>query len=268
MRRRGAVLFLLLITGLVVAVYALRIDQIRVAGVQSLSAHDIVKASGIEPGERILWVRLSAAERRIERIPAVADAVAERSLPDTVVIHVRERVPLARLDGARTLVTDDEGVVFAARDRIVEPVLYGWKGAKREGTRLDARSRKVLAAYPRFPSFLRQRARKIIVAPSIVLTLRGGTQVRFGSTNDLEAKAQTAVAVLRAEHGHKIEYVDVRSPSVPVAKERVPPTPSPTPAPVPAAPVAPAPSSATPAPLSPTPAPASPRGAATPSSPR
>ena len=261
MKRRWVVFFLLLATGLTVAVYALRIDQIRVTGVESLSAHDIVKASGIEPGERILWVRLSAAERRIEGIPAVADAVAERSLPGTVVIHVRERVALARLDGARGLVVDDDGVVFNVRDQVVEPVLYGWNGRKREGTKVDARSRKVLAAIPRFPTLLRERARKIVVAPSLVLTLSGGTQVRFGSTNDLEAKAQAAVAVLDAERGHEIDYVDVRSPSVPVAKRHVPVTPSPTPG---------APAGASQAPGNPTPtsAPASPRGAATPVSPR
>jgi cell division protein FtsQ len=272
--RRFLVVPLLLVTGVTIAVYVMRVEQVRVTGIRSLSASDVVRASGVRTGERILWLRLTEAERRIERIPAVASAVAERSLPATVVIRVRERVPLARLDGARELVVDANGVVFAGRGEPVAPVLYGWKQATPgkqhrkliavvEGAHLDVRSRRVLDAIPRFPSALREGLRKIVVEPSVVLTLRGGTQIRFGSINDLEAKAQVAQAILAAEKGEPIEYVDVRSPSVPVAKRRPPPTPSPSPTPA-GAPVgaAPAPTS-TPPPAVPT-APATPAAGASP----
>jgi cell division protein FtsQ len=264
--RRFLVLPLLLVSGVTVAVYVMRVDQVRVTGLRSLSARDVVRASGVRTGERILWLRLSEAERRIERIPAVENAVAERSLPDTVVIRISEREPLARLDGARDLVVDSHGVVFRARGEPVAPVLYGWKAhrpsrpdprggageAIAEGARVDERSHHVLNAIPRFPGPLRESIRKITVASSVVLTLRGGTQVRFGSINDLEAKAQVAQAILVAEKGHPIAYVDVRSPTVPVSKRREP-SPSPTAAgagpgrvtapattPPPAAPTAPA----------------------------
>jgi cell division protein FtsQ len=272
--RRFLILPLLLVTGVTIAVYVMRVEKVRVTGIRSLSASDIVRASGVRTGERILWLRLTEAERRIERIPAVASAVAERSLPGTVVIRVHERVPLARLDGARELVVDAHGVVFAALGEPVAPVLYGWKGKKKaggassmvgsppieEGARVDVRSRRVLDAIPRFPSALRETARKIVVEPSVVLTLRGGTQIRFGSINDLEAKAQVAQAILASEKGHPVEYVDVRSPSVPVSKRRPPPTPSPSPVPVqPAG----APSS-TAAPAASTPPPAVPTAPATP----
>lgn len=257
--RAWAILPLLLVTGVTIAVYVLRIEEVRVTGVRSLPARDVVRASGLEPGERILWVRLSAAERRIERIPAVAEAVAERSLPATVVIHVRERVPLARLDGVRELAVDEEGLVFHARDSAVDAVLYGWKGTRRQGGHVDDRSRRVLAAIPEFPDELRDRARKIKMTPSFVLTLSGGVQIRFGSLNHLQAKADAAEAVLEAERGHRLEYVDVRSPSVPVAKRRVPPTPSPTPS---------AQGRAASAPPAPSAAPAATPVAATPATPR
>jgi cell division protein FtsQ len=266
--RRYLILPLVLVTAVTIAVYVLKVEQVRVTGLTSLSARDVVRASGVRTGERILWLRLTEAERRVERIPAVANAVAERSLPGTVVIRVREREPIARLDGARELVVDSHGVVFRARGEPVAPVLYGWKTSKRtvkiaEGIRVDERSHRVLDAIPRFPAALQTSVRKIVVAPSVVLTLRGGTQVRFGSINDLEAKAQVAQAILGAEKGHPVEYVDVRSPTVPVAKRRVPPTPSPTPG-VPAAgvPTAPTAPSATPPPSTPT-APATPQAGAT-----
>ena len=260
--RRFLILPLLVVTGVTIAVYVMKVEQVRVTGIRALSAADVVRASGVKTGERILWLRLTEAERRIERIPAVANAIAERSLPGTVVIRVRERVPLARLDGARELVVDSHGVVFAARGEPVSPVLYGWQGKKKEGGRVDVRARAMLDALPRFPSSLREAARKIIVRPSVVLTLRGGTQIRFGSINDLEAKAQVAQAILASEKGQPVEYVDVRSPSVPVSKRRPPPTPTPSPPPV-QAPSTAQPVATTPPPAAPT-APATPATGASP----
>lgn len=258
--RRFLILPLLAVTAVTIAVYVMKVEQVRVTGIHSLSAADVVRASGVETGERILWLRLTEAERRIERIPAVANAIAERSLPGTVVIRVRERVPLARLDGARELVVDAHGMVFAARGEPVAPVLYGWQGKKKEGARVDARARTMLDALPRFPSSLREAARKIIVRPNVVITLRGGTQIRFGSINDLEAKAQVAQAILGAEQGRPVEYVDVRSPSVPVSKRRPPPTPSPSPSPA----SGPAQAQSTAQPIASTPPPAAPTAPATP----
>ena len=250
-----------------IAVYVMRVEQVRVTGIRSLSASDVVRASGVRTGERILWLRLTEAERRIERIPAVASAVAERSLPGTVVIRVRERVPLARLDGARELVVDANGVVFAGRGEPVAPVLYGWKqatpGKQRrklvavvEGARVDVRSRRVLEAIPRFPSALREGVRKIVVEPSVVLTLRGGTQIRFGSINDLEAKAQVAAGDPRARSAAQADRVRRRAvalgpgreahvhrrhrPRVPTPRLRPAPVTAPTSTPPPAVPTAPA----------------------------
>lgn len=257
--RSWALLPLVLVTGVTIAVYVLRIEEVRVTGLRSIPSRDVVRASGLKPGDRILWVRLSAAERRIERIPAVADAVAERELPSAVVIHVRERVPLARLDGVRELAVDSTGVIFHARGEPVAAVLYGWKGARREGTSVDARSQRVLAAFPEFPIELRERARKLTLNGSFVLTLSGGVEVRFGSLNHLQAKADAARAVLEAEGGQALEYVDVRSPSVPVSKRRATPSPTPTPGAAgttPSGPITPATATPTPVPATP----ATPRG--------
>ena len=269
--RRFLILPLILVTGVTIAVYVLRVEQVRVTGLRSLSARDVVRASGVRTGERILWLRLTEAERRIEKIPAVANAVAERSLPSTVVIRIHEREPIARLDGARELVVDSHGVVFRARGEPVAPVLYAWKARRtrkgaagvEEGARLDERSHRVLDAIPRFPTALRVNVRKIVVAPSVVLTLRGGTQIRFGSINDLEAKAQVAQAILGKEQGRPVEYVDVRSPTVPVSRRREP-SPSPSPSALPGASGAqPTAAPATPPPATPT-APATPQAGVAP----
>lgn len=239
--RRIWLLFALVAIGLGAAVWFLRIAEVKVEGASSLSPRAIVEASGLAPGERILWERLSVAERNIEKIPGVADAVAERRLPSTVVLRVIEREPIARLDSVPQFVVDGEGVMFPAGESDVRAKLYGWKGKARLGGRVDSRSRTVLEAFARFPGAITRYGRRIRLADDgFTLTLSGGTEIRFGVLRDLEAKAQVAQAILRQERGRRLAYIDVRSPTVPVSMDQAPPTPLPTPS-APTAPAAPAP---------------------------
>jgi cell division protein FtsQ len=241
---------LLLIGAVAAAVYTLRIDQIRVTGLRNLSPRTVIEESGLKPGDRILWIRLSRAARKVESIPAVAEAVTERSLPQTVVINVRERVALAALDRARDLAVDVEGRMFARNPAVEVPSIEGWRGRARAGSSVDRVSRSVLEAFNAFPPALRSNTAVIVVGPPLVLKLRDGTEVRFGRLEDLQDKAVAAVAVLEAERGTSLEYIDVRSPSVPVVRSRPPPTPVPTPrrtrAPQPPVATAPPPSTAVP----------------------
>lgn len=231
--RRFILMLVLLVGGVATAVWYLRVAEVKVVGVSSLSTRAIVEASGLEPGDRILWERMSVAERRIERIPAVADAVAERSLPSTVVLRIREREPIALLDGASQLVVDADGVIFPIGEADVPAVLTGWKGRARAGERVDPASRTVLEAMSDFPSVLRDGGRRLVIADgTFTLVISDTTEIRFGVLRDLGAKAEVAMAVLRAEEGNPLAYVDVRSPTVPVSRPRGVPTPqapSPTP---------------------------------------
>jgi cell division protein FtsQ len=220
---------LLLVGAVAAAAYTLRIDQIRVTGLRNLSPRTVIEASGLEPGDRILWIRLSRAARNVESIPAVAEAVTERSLPQTVVINIRERVELAALDRARDLAVDVEGRMFARNPAVEVPSIEGWRGRTRAGSSVDSVSKFVLEAFNAFPPALRSNTGVIVVGPPLVLRLRDGTEVRFGRLTDLEEKAAAAVAVLEAERGTPLEYIDVRSPSVPVVRTRPPSTPVPTP---------------------------------------
>ncbi len=220
---------LLLVGAVAAAVYTLRIDQIRVTGLRNLSPRTVIEASGLEPGDRILWIRLSRAARNVESIPSVAEAVTERSLPQTVVINIRERVELAALDRAPDLAVDVEGRMFARNPAVEVPSIEGWRGRTRAGSSVDSVSRFGLEAFNAFPPALRSNAGVIVVGPPMVLRLRDGTEVRFGRLTDLEDKAAAAVAVLQAERGTTLEYIDVRSPSVPVVRTKPASTPVPTP---------------------------------------
>ncbi len=238
-RRLVFLLVLSLIAGVAYAVYTLRIDEIRVSGVRTLDPKVVIERSGLRGGERILWVRLSAVARRLEEIPAIASARAERSFPATIVIHVTERTPIARLPGQGGLGVDENGRVFSSSALSGLPVVEGVRGPAKEGVTVDRGAATVLDAFAGFPAELRKRTAGIVVGPPLTLLLADGTEIRFGSHIDLVRKATVAEAILRTETGNELAYVDVRSPGVPVSRQRDAPSPQPTPSTSPARPAAP-----------------------------
>ena len=225
-------MLMLLVGGVAYAVYALRVDEIRVTGVRTLDPRQVIEASGLKGGERILWIRLSSIARRIEMLPSVESVTAERSFPQTIVLNVSERLPLVRLGGRGGLAVDAQGYVFPSSVASI-PILEGWRGRGRPGTLVDRASIVVLRAYAEFPERLRTEAARLVVGPPMQLVLRDGTEIRFGFHVDLVEKARAAEAVLAEESGTKLAYVDVRAPNVPVSRKREPPTPVPTSAPAP-----------------------------------
>ncbi len=243
MRRLSALIVLLIVASVAVAAYALRVDQVKVEGLHTLDAADVIRASGIEPGQRILWIRLSAATRAVEKIPAVSRAVAIRMLPGTVVLKVTERKPLAKLDTAPEIVTDEGGRIFTDARAKGLPALVGWHATKSR-KHLDNATVAALRAYAGFPRALTDPTRRIVVRPSLTLVLKGGVQVRFGRLTELRTKALAALAVLRAEHKKPVLYVDVRVPSTPVVGDVPTPTPRPPPGPT-RGPATPAPAAST-----------------------
>lgn len=230
-RRTIALAVVLGTAGIAYAVYALRVTEVRVVGTQTLSPNEIVTAAGLRGDERILWMQMSRTAREVERVPGVANARADRSLPGTVVIEVTERMPLARLDGRPALVSDVEGVLFPYDRERALPTLAGWKARARAGARLDAASRAVLEAVATLPRELRGRLRRVETGPPVTATLDDATEIRFGEPTDLEAKARAATAVLTdaAARGMELAYVDVRAPNAPASRRREAPAPSPTP---------------------------------------
>ena len=241
MRRLSLLLILVTVGGVVAAAYALRVTEVRVTGLRTLSAADVIRTSGVEVGQRILWIRLSAAARHVETIPAVQSATATRSLPGTVVIEITERTPVAKLGSSTDLMSDAGGHIFEDPSAPRLPELDGWRTSSGSRRLLDGSSRTVLEAFGRFPDALRRRTQRIVVRPSFSLELAGRVEVRFGRLTDLDTKAAAALAVLAAQRGKPVAYIDVQAPTVPVVGPVVTPTPTPSPAAAPPPTLAPAP---------------------------
>jgi cell division protein FtsQ len=77
------------------AALGLEVSDIRVTGRATTDRQTILDALGARLGTPILGVDLVRAKRRLESLPWVHAAVIERRLPDTLDVHLVERVPLA-----------------------------------------------------------------------------------------------------------------------------------------------------------------------------
>ncbi len=98
-RRRGRFSFLLklvcllLIIGAVIAALTLffKVQSIAVSGNERYSQEEVVAASGIRVEDNLFLLnKYSAAQAIFETLPYVEEATIKRSLPDTIVITVRE----------------------------------------------------------------------------------------------------------------------------------------------------------------------------------
>ena len=91
----------------------LRVEEVLVVGRHETESRALLGALGIERGAPILGFDVEAARQRVETLPWVRAASVERLLPDTVLLSVEERRPLAlwQNKGEFALI-DYEGVVI------------------------------------------------------------------------------------------------------------------------------------------------------------
>lgn len=91
----------------------LQVDEVLVVGRHETPGAELLTALGVGRGSPIIGFDVKAARERIEALPWVRDASVERLLPDTVLLSVEERQPLAlwQHKGAFALI-DYEGTVI------------------------------------------------------------------------------------------------------------------------------------------------------------
>jgi cell division protein FtsQ len=169
-------------------------DAIRLAS--GISAHDHVPAVDAER------VRLAV----MTAIPAVADVDVSRSLPHTIRLEVTARTPFAAVDaGKGYYVMDAEGVVY---DKVASAKKLAVIKARTEVGREAARA--VLLS---LPEDLRSDVRRVTAKTrdDVVLLLRDGATVRWGSAEEAALKARVLAGLVAV----KATTYDVSAPLLP-----------------------------------------------------
>jgi cell division protein FtsQ len=212
----------------------LAVKHIDVSGGSVVTPQEAVAGAGLRRGEPMLDVDTRRAERRLVRLPWVATATVERGFPNTVKIHVTERVAaaVAARPAGGWVVLDRTGRVLAERpDRPAGlPAVVGAGAPPAPGAGFGAAgpALDVLAA---LPDALRKDVTDATLAGDAVTLHTGSRELRIGPPTQLAAKV-AALSVLLGRVGNRsVAAVDVRVPQAPVVVPTAPTPATSTPAP-------------------------------------
>ncbi|RBY88518.1 cell division protein FtsQ [Blastococcus sp. TF02A-26] len=200
----------------------LAVSTVRVDGAGSLTAEQVRAAAGVAEGTPLLRVDVDAAAARVARLPQVASVQVTRGWPRTVVITVRERVPVAVVEqaGTRSLL-DADGVLF---DTVTgEPPAGAVPLEVADPGPDDAATRAGLAALVELPRDVREQLASVTAGSEhdVTLTLTDGTTVLWGTAADSDEKADVLVALLGQVASGALEpaaTIDVSAPSAVVLR--------------------------------------------------
>jgi cell division protein FtsQ len=193
-------------------------EQVLVRGNLQLRPWQVRRLSGLTVGTNVLHVDIRAAMAKLESNGWIAEASARRELPSTIVIEVRERVPVATtiLEGRRAVVMGDGSVI---EDITLSKLPRIWV----RGGSLSERSLVPAAAALRALSDeVRAEVSAASVRPdgSLVLQLEGGVGVVYGPPVEFVEKARVLAELLRWADvgGLRIATLDVTVPQAPTAR--------------------------------------------------
>jgi cell division protein FtsQ len=194
--------------------------RIEVRGVRHLSPARVIDAAGVERGDNLVRLSLDDVAARVERLPWVADVAADRNLPSTLRLRVVERTAVGWFHGPA-------GVVVVARDgNVVElrsgvpgdlPALGSSAQPLEPGQALDAPPPGFRVAASMNDPLRRRVAAAGGSEGEVVLELRGGGTVHYGSLTALRRKNGELTRLLRWARRHRleIEAIDLRVPQAP-----------------------------------------------------
>ncbi len=107
----------------------LGIDDIVVLGNERVSKEDIINMAGISRGENLFVVDTKDIIARVMKEPWIDGTEVRKRIPNTIIIEVSERRPLAIVNAGGLHLMDRKGVVFKSispRDDIDLPIISGF----------------------------------------------------------------------------------------------------------------------------------------------
>lgn len=194
-----------------------RVEEIMVSGRRQTARPDLLAAVRLSRGAPILAFDVVQARARIEALPWIKAATVERMLPNTVLITVKEREPLAlwQLDGNLALIdTEGETIPRQGLDPYAKLLLVVGAGAPAEAADLIA----TLSTQPALMAHV--RAATWVGGRRWNLHLKHGIDVRL--PEDRPAEAWQRLARYQQEHDvlrRNVQVLDLRLPDRLIVRE-------------------------------------------------
>jgi len=186
------------------------VARVLVDGRERTDRQSLIDAVGVSVGESLLAVDIDTARARVAALPWVREASVERRLPDTVVVRIVERRPLAlwQNEGAVHVVDADGRVIDGARGREFPELLLV------VGPDAPGRAAELLAVVQRAPDL----AERIVAAVRVSgrrwnLKLDDGIEIQLPE-DDLAGAWSTLVQLEASDQllARDVQAVDLRLP--------------------------------------------------------
>ncbi|RFU83568.1 cell division protein FtsQ [Streptomyces triticagri] len=199
----------------------LRVERVSTSGTGVLTPQEVKDAAAVPVGAPLISVDTGAIEDRLRReLPRIESVEAVRSWPHGIGLKVTERKPVLLIKKGRNFIeVDAAGVRFATVPRAPRGVPLLELSAERSpslsrfGT--DRLRREAVKVAGDLPSAIAgdTRAVKVRSYDSVVLELKSGRTVEWGSSEKGRAKGATLTALLKA--APKARHFDVSAPTAP-----------------------------------------------------
>lgn len=89
---------------------------LEIKGNHVLSKEEIIKESGINPGDNIFAVNISKVRRKILANPWTAEVEVNRKIPSAIAIKIKEHKCLAVIDLGKQFLLNEQGEIFKEKD--------------------------------------------------------------------------------------------------------------------------------------------------------
>jgi cell division protein FtsQ len=191
---------------------ALAVTTVSVTGTSVLTAEQVTEAAQVPIGTPLVRLDVKAIENRVKTLKPVATVSVTPSLPNRVTIAVTERKAVYAVSaGSGFDLVDTAGVAYTSVTDVPEGLLVA--NITGESARLRRDVATVAAALPKV---VRDRAVLVNAGSpdNIVIELRGGAEVVWGSAENSDEKATVIAALLSIS----ASVYDVSSPSHPTTK--------------------------------------------------
>lgn len=188
------------------------VRDVQVRGATLVGADEVRSAAGVPDGVPLASVDPGAVAQRVARLAPVARASVTRTWPHTITIEVTQRTAVyQRIAGHHYQWVDDQGVIFhdtptASRDllQVATPDVA------------NALLADVASVVTALPADLRTQVAGVtaVTRDDIVLTLKDGRRIVWGSADSSALKGQVALALLHV----RARVYDVSSPQNPTSR--------------------------------------------------
>ena len=207
------------------------VRDVKVEGVSADRGRIVPALTDVARGMTTLHLQGDGLEAAVRRFPTVASVSAHPSFPHGLTIHVTEREPvLVATDGNRKVPVSSDGLLLPGMGARTDHLPELGVGSLPDSGRLNGDSLAEALTIGAAPAPLRPLIDNAAISPDygVVVTMRGGIELRFGARARADAKWAAVAAILADPNLTSLTYVDVRVPGRPAVGGTSDPSPAAT----------------------------------------